>query len=287
MGSRGFTTMSFLLFAGMMMTTLTVFAAAYAGTISSVENMKLPTGENTSDSKQIYVVSMDLGSNNPWVWTSLTLNGVEFQIAGVHYNGYHGDCEANFYVDFPLEPENELGHGGTVGPYWLNRVWPAPSVAVENGIFSDTPTVRLYIPYSWLRRAGVRPNWPDRLDATFDIAIAYGRDDLPALELFDNIYASGLVRGFTNHWQTMGEAIADAASSVLTWIPRQIFGAVFGANGTAFVSTLGDVLTMNFPGVPSAIQVMVAIPMLFIVTYIVLMVIRMFIPFLPGGGGAG
>lgn len=287
MENRGYTTLTFLLLISTLMTVFTVFAAAYAGTVSTVENMKLPSGERTSDVKPIYVMSMDLGSGAPWVWTSLTLNGVEFHIAGVHYNDYHADREANFYVEFPLEPENEMGHGGVAGPYWLNRVWPVPSVAVENGIFSDTPTVRLYIPYNWMKRTGVRPNWPDRLDTTFDIAMAYGRDDLPVTDLADNIYASGLVRGFTNHWQTFGEAASDAISSVITFVPRQIFGALFGANGATFVDMMGKVMTMNFPGVPPAIQVMVGVPVLFVITYIALMVLRLFVPFLPGGGGAG
>lgn len=287
MENKGYTTLTFLLLITTLMTVFTVFAAAYAGTVSSVENMTLPAS-NTNDTKSIYVVSIASGDYiTPYVWTSLTLNGVEFQITAVHYYDTQGDRMASFIVSLPNEPANVFGAGSVTQAYWSAKTWPEPDVAVENGIFSDTPTLRLYIPFNWLRRTNVRPGWPDRLDVTFDIAMSYGSGNLPAVGMSDNLYAVGVVRGFTNHWQTFSEAASDAIASVVTFVPRQIFGALFGANGAAFTDMMGKVMTMNFPGVPPAIQVMVGLPVLFVITYIALMVLRLFIPFLPGGGGAG
>lgn len=50
-----------------------------------------------------------------------------------------------------------------------------------------------------------------------------------------------------------------------------------------FVATMNQILTMDFPGIPMMLRVMLAVPIWFVIGYIILIIVRSFLPTIGGG----
>lgn len=102
---------------------------------------------------------------------------------------------------------------------------------------------------------------------------------------------NGLVKGYvTITWGTYAGTMAESVSNLVGKITGTIrgafaglFGAVFGDYGRQFVDTLSSVLTMDVPGMPTAVRAMLAIPLNLALIFIIATFMAMFIPFLGGG----
>jgi len=80
--------------------------------------------------------------------------------------------------------------------------------------------------------------------------------------------------------------ISETFSSLVNTVKGFItgmFGMIFGEYGRQFVNTLSTVLTMDFPGMPTPIRALIAVPINLCIVFILASFIAMFIPFAGGG----
>lgn len=101
---------------------------------------------------------------------------------------------------------------------------------------------------------------------------------------------NGLTKGYIEiKWSQYAGSLGESASDLVGKIGSTIrgafaslFGAAFGDYGRQFVDTLTSVLTMDVPGMPTAVRAMIAIPLNLALVFIIATFIVMFIPFVGG-----
>jgi hypothetical protein len=276
-------TLKFLFFAITFITIFGVMSVAItsANPAAELENIQAPDlTQATGGSGRVNI--MNWTGTDPAFWpteilTYATVSSgdatIVFEMFGAHKAGY-ADNEIGFYTTIQGVGISGLGYSFA----WPNLIPFNGDVFVANhAVALDIAPYRLTIPYDWMQEQVSGWGQDDvyielgYLDRTAENSSVYATTSLSGTTVYvpNNIF-EGTIR-------TIGSWIKGAADAV--------FGAIFGDSGRTFVTTLANVITIDFPGVPNAVRLMVAIPISLMIIYISLIVIRSFVPTLGSSEG--
>jgi len=263
------TTLKFLVFAAAFVTIATVLTPLITSTAGDTTDIELATGSRA----RLYVMKTPSGYTKTYYALNPSDGGITTQLdfyffADHDTTKYFDSTENNFslYMEI-LNPNTGYSDNTT----WDNFNPPHSDVYLAyfylenlNPLWTDDGDYNVSIEVIDERKAGVgNVHW------IFPIVVR-ARVALEDMGVFDRI-----VTGFGLLVGDVGGAISGILSGMAT--------AVLGES---FVATLGNVLTMNFTGLPIILRTMLAVPIWFGIGYVVFIIIRSLIPTV-GGGSAG
>jgi hypothetical protein len=260
-------TLKFLFFAVTFITIFGVISLSIGGGYGQIENYNTGLVTDNTEATINIMTESYAGAHaigNGIYDVKFTVQGYEFGLFGIHYST-QDDNEATYYCTY--------GPSNAVQSYWTDvapEIWrsglypplalPASLITVVNGYLD------------WEQAVGTR------MAVVFDLGPF---SSVPAGS--SEIYAIQHVVLRLEQETTWTDRFTSAIGNIVLFVPRLFFGAIFGESGNNFVNTMGRVITCDFPGVPAALRLMVALPIAFMVVYCGLIIIRSFLPTVGGG----
>jgi len=279
------TTIKYLMFLTAFVTVFGLFMSLYSGAdvgAIAIDQMQLPGGASGT-------LRITRNDNAP-IYTRLGVGGVAVDAYAVHYD-YQDDYEFDFH--FIVYGDNGGGK---------EFVWPhyIPDVAFPYEAQQSTGWYRITI--MWDRIQLIIVAWSSGQNMDFSINRPILTTDNAAVYAEARIETStganeSLWDRIKSFFMDVGTAIVGVVGTIaglamgnafLTMIGIASLGTfvatvAFGSSPTAFIGMIGKLLTFDFPGVPPEIRLMIAAPLVFMTAYVILIVVRSFIPTVGGG----
>lgn len=259
------TTMKFLFFAVTFVTVFGVFATAFAQS-SAFENLHAAVYPLYPD--LVYFANRENRSSSTpeFIKTTVTVSGVEFTLYGAHY--YSNPFGDTVKMDIWIEISGDLGSDNFVWQdYELNTYLTAYRSAVVEIAGKNIVTVQ--------------SDWSIKNNMVFKLGNVYPAENFTGTAM--PYYASAIEGQEVVYQKDFAETLISGIGEFVMFVPRILIGGLFGKSGDQFVNTMVKVITCDFPGTPTPIRLMVAVPIAFMIVYVGLIIIRSFIPTVGGG----